>query len=149
MTQPFRIVPRLPASAVKTYQLLAPVRTHFRPAMCADVDCAAYLRGWETRVDESTDLGARQAHYIRREARRRYVETRERSGLTVFVFEAGQSCFRQHRSALERQPLYVVRDGDWRGNPRGTEPRIHDRPDDWVDDFATHQGRIVDTLNQG
>ena len=77
------------------------------------------------------------------------MEVRNPLGLTEFTFEAGQTCFVEHRVPLEREPLYVVRDGDWRGNPRGTAPRIHTRPDDWVDDFAEHQQRLADRFEQG
>jgi hypothetical protein len=47
---------------------------------------------------------------------------------------------------LERPELYVVRGGDWRGNPRG-EVRRHSGPDSWVNDFAEHQDRIARVVN--
>lgn len=175
-----RVTPRLPPQSVKTYQVTAPVSTHWRPATCAEVDCAAWRHGWRTVVDERTDLGERQAAYIRStcvpdalaaspagRGRRRYVEHRDAhqvqdgtgppagvvAGLTVFEFPAGQVCFASgneaHRVPLERQPLYLVRGGDWRGNPRGTPGRQHARPEDWVDDFATHQQQLDDTLRRG
>lgn len=146
---PNRILPQLPAQAFKTYQIVAPVSTHFRDATCAEVDCAAYLSGWRTVVDERVDLGQGQAHYIRTESGRRFVEHRDEAGMTVFEFPAGQKCFRPHKARLDRPEIYVVTGGDWRGNPRGLEPRRHANADDWIDDFATHQQTLADRLNQG
>lgn len=146
-----RITPALPADAMTTYRIARPKGTHWRPARCAEVDCAPYLHGWRTVIDESTEQGQAQAHYIRNVAGRGFTEARDEAGLTVFTFAAGQACFaaHQHRAPLDREPLYVVRGGDWRGNPRGTQPRVHTRPEDWVDDFATHQITLADRLAQG
>lgn len=143
------IEPGLPPEAVKTYTVAMPLQTHWRPATCAEVDCEAYLRGWRTIVDERTELGQRQAHYIRHDRSRRHNESRmDPDGVTVFTFEAGQTCFREHRAQLGRPQRYIVRGGDWRGNPRG-EFREHTRPDDFVDDFAEHQGKIATQLERG
>ena len=145
-----RILPNLPAADYKTYQILSPLSTHYRTGSCAEAQCGPYLNGWRTVVDEGTDLGRRQAHYVRLESGRGYSEARGEDGLTVFTFEAGQSCFATpHQIPLDRPEIYVVRDGDWRGNPRGTEPRVHSRPADWVDDFATHQDRLKTAIERG
>lgn len=144
----FRPEPALPASAMKTYGIVAPKATHYRPATCAEVDCPNHLNGWQTVVDESTELGQAQGHYIRNEAGRRYTEVRE-AALTTFTFEAGQLCFREHEARLDRPEIYLVRDGDWRGNPRGTDPRIHKDPQGWIDDFGEHQERLADRLGRG
>lgn len=141
-----RLEPALPAAAMKTYGIEAPSSTHFRAASCAEVNCSAYLNGWRTVVDTGSELGQRQADYIRRESGRLFtVEETEPDQLT-FVFEAGQKCFRQHRKRLDREPLYVVRDGDHRGNPRGTSAQRHSGPDAWLDDFANHQQQLADRL---
>src|SRR5258708_3372715 len=134
--QPFRVPPALPAAAMKTYQIAAPLATHWRPASCEEADCLAYLHGWQTSVDESAELGQRQADYIRSAAKRHYSERRAETGLTVFTFEAGQACFGQHRVPNTRPERFLVTGGDFRGNPLGTPPREHVRPDDWVEDFA-------------
>lgn len=133
---------------MKTYGIVAPKATHFRPATCAEVDCPNYTGGWRTTVDESTELGQAQGHYIRNEAGRRYTEVREAS-MTTFTFEAGQTCFREHETRLDRPEIYVVRDGDFRGNPRGTAPRVHQDPQAWVDDFGEHQERLADRMGRG
>lgn len=148
MRQPNRIQPALPAAAMKTYALVAPLASHWRPARCEEVDCANQAAGWRTVIDEATELGQAQAYYVRAQSGRRFVETRE-AGLTVFTFEPGQRCFAAHQAPLEREPTYLVKGGDWRGNPRGTPLRQHARPQDWVEDFAEHQQQLADRLERG
>lgn len=143
----FRADPVLPAAAMKTYQLIAPLSTHFRAAACAEVECAGWREGWRTVVDVATDLGKRQAKYIRDKAGRAYRFTKAGT-LVTFVFPAGQRCFTEHRVPLEREPLYIAKEGDWRGNPRGTAPRQH-TASSWVDDFATHQDKLAEAHNRG
>lgn len=138
-----RIDPRLGAQAFKTYSITAPLETHWRPATCAEFGCKAHEFGWRTQVDESSDLGQRQAHYIRKESGRRFREERTGDAVTTFTFEAGQRCFTPHKVRVDRQEVYRVRDGDWRGNPTG-RVYTHTRPSDWVDDFATHRSRLAD-----
>lgn len=139
-----RIQPAGPVRAYKTYQLASPVSTHYRDGTCDEAGCLAHRNGWQTAVDETTDLGQRQAHYIREVAGRRYTEVRTPAGLTAFTFEAGQKCFTTHKVPLDRPEFYVVRSGDWR--QMGT-PRQHSGPDAWVNDFAEHQDRIARVVN--
>jgi hypothetical protein len=146
--EPFRIAPALPPHAMKTYGIAQPAETHWRPAGCGDVDCAPHANGWVTEVDETSTLGQMQAHYIRVESGRRFVESRTAEGFTRFEFEAGQTCFTQHQVPVEREPVFLVRGGDWRGNPLRTS-RIHNRPEHWVEDFAEHQGRIAAAMEAG
>jgi hypothetical protein len=147
----FRITPDLPAAAYKTYQIVAPLSTHFRPATCAQARCEAYERGWATAVDEGSALGQAQAHYIRRESGRAYREGRDEAGLTVFVFGAGQRCFRsdQHRVPLEREPLWRVLGGDWRGNPLRIPVLAHTSAQAWRDDMGEHLNRLADQTERG
>lgn len=142
------IVPRLGPEAFKTYQIVAPIPTHFRPATCREVECAGYVNGWRTTVLPDSP----QANYIRRNSGRQFSETKNSNGdgTVVFTFPPGQTCFRasEHRVSLEREPLYVVSGGDARGNPLRT-PAVRHRAADWVDDFAEHQQAIADRIKQG
>jgi hypothetical protein len=143
----FRPEPKMAAAAYKTYAVVSPLSTHFRPATCAEVDCPHYVNGWRVRVEALTpDL-----LHAARTSGRKYAEQRVAEGETWLVFEAGQDCFktRDHRTRLDRAPLYVVRDGDHRGNPRQTRARQHLNPGNWVDDFATHQQAIADEIKKG
>ncbi|MET7452536.1 hypothetical protein ABZT03_11680 [Streptomyces sp. NPDC005574] len=142
-----RIEPLMPADAYKTYAVVSPLSSHFRPATCAEVDCPHYLNGWRTRVETLTPdlvLAARNSG-------RKYVEQSIAEGETYLVFEAGQACFRarEHRTRMDRPPLYVVRDGDHRGNPRRTRARQHLNPGSWVEDFAEHQQKLADEIKKG
>ncbi|MFJ4624225.1 hypothetical protein [Streptomyces sp. NPDC088812] len=145
--QPFRWEPKMAPDAYKTYAIVSPLTSHFRPATCAEVDCPHYLHGWRVRVESLTpDL-----LHAARNSGRRYTEQPVAAGETWLVFEAGQACFkaREHRTRMDRAPLYVVRDGDHRGNPRGTRARLHQRPENWVEDFAEHQQKLADEIEKG
>lgn len=131
----------------RTWQVRAPFASHWRVVSCAEVECEPHRYGWACTVitgsDDETDLlraaaGATDGH------RRRYTRQREPAGFVRYVFPAGQACLRAstHRVSLERPYLWVVRDGDWRGNRRGTSPYRHANGNDWVDHFATHLDRL-------
>lgn len=146
-----RISPQGPPELYKTYQVLRPISTHTRPATCAEVDCPNFLQGWRSTFDVSTDLGKRQARYVREHSGRRFeVEDVPAPGqpLLVLVFPAGQQCFTAHRVALERTPIFRIKGGDWRGNPRGL-PTVTRSPSDWMDDFATHQNELAEAIRKG
>lgn len=140
--------PRMDPQNYKTYAVVAPISTHFRPATCEEMGCPAYLNGWRVRVE---GLAPDLVHAARNSGRK-YVEQSIGEGETWLVFAPGQPCFRasDHRTrVMDRPPLYVVRDGDHRGNPRGTKARLHHSPDNWLDDFATHQQSLADEIAKG
>jgi hypothetical protein len=148
MPEPFRLEPALPVTSYVTYNISQPQRTHWRPATCAEMGCGHHVNGWETRVDESTDLGQKQAHYIRHDRGRRHVETRDEAGITHFAFEAGQTCFNPHQTTVGKPELYLVRSGDWRGSPEGVLRR-HQNVEQFIDDFGEHQETLADRLKKG
>lgn len=156
----------MPVTAYKSYELRAPVATHFRKAVCGEMiyaectqtdevgnpsctemHCSAHAHGWRTLVDVGTDLGERQAAYIGKHAGRRFVLEVD-GPLHTYTFPAGQQCFGAHLLPLERDPILIVRDGDWRGNPTG-HSRTHTRPADWIEDFAEHQSGLADEIKKG
>ena len=141
-----RIEPNMPPGAYKTYRILSPHATHFRPATCPEMACPAHEHGWRSTIDEATVLGQQQAHYIRKQSGRRYAEERLESGLTQFTFEAGQKCFTEHQMKLDRPEHYFVADGDWRAS--GGQ-RQHTKAQDWVEDFGEHQQRLADQIERG
>ncbi|MDJ0460581.1 hypothetical protein [Streptomyces sp. H27-C3] len=135
----------LPAESYQTFSITQPRDTTV-VAACEQVGCPAHQNGWESVIDETTDLGQQQARYIRGESRRTFREQKTATGLTAFRFESGQRCFAEHRT---RPELYAVRDGDCaRGNPTG-RVRQHSSPADWVEDFGEHQLRLVDQQTKG
>lgn len=142
----FRLPLHGPPQAFKTYALKAPISTHWRKASCAEIGCSAHLKGWTTIVAVESP----QAQYIRAKSGRHFTEARRAGGMTEFRFPAGQACFAagDHKVPLERTPLYVVRDGDYRGNPTGRSMR-HRTAEAWRDDFGEHQERIADERRRG
>ncbi|NGO68516.1 hypothetical protein [Streptomyces boncukensis] len=139
-----RITPSAPVQAYQTYRIHTPPDRLVKAA-CEQVGCAAWARGWDSVVDESTDLGQRQAAYIRTQSGRTFRELHKANGLTVFRFQSGQRCFQEHRT---RPELYLVRDGDWRGNPTGRQ-RQHQNARDWIEDFGEHQQCVSDQREKG
>jgi hypothetical protein len=140
------IEPRMDPQFYKTYQVS--VRSDdWRPATCDEVDCDHYLHGWRVRVEGT----AADLLHAARTSGRRFREERIADGQTWLHFEAGQPCFRAitHRTRIGKPELYIVRDGDRRGNPRGTKARLHQRLADWQDDFATHQQTLADAQARG
>lgn len=146
-----RIQPNAPASMYKTYQILAPKETHFRPATCAEVECEQYQKGWKTTIDTSTELGQKQFYYITKQSGKHFKAMPLPGGLVEFEFTAGQPCFNasKHQVKLDRPEIFIVRDGDFRGSPKGIPARKHQRASDWVEDFAEHQSKVADDRQKG
>lgn len=146
-----RITPSVGAEHYKTYQITAPVSTHFVTGPC-DGDtftCRAAENGWKMRIDLSTDLGQAQAYYIKYESGRKYTSEKVGDQLFELTFASGQPCFGVHRKRIDRPENYVVKGGDFRGNPRGIAPRIHTKPEFWLEDFAENQDRIAEARRKG
>lgn len=151
-----RIQPQMGAEAYKTYSIVAPASSHFRPATCAETDCPDYLNGWRVRVEGLPADMLHTARTARFQVNGRWVPYKHAEmpvapGETWLVYEAGQPCFHagEHRLRLDKPELFLVRDGDHRGNPRGTRARMHQRPELWVEDFGEHQQNIADAIAKG
>lgn len=135
-----RIAPRLPVTAMQTHAILSPIRTHFRPATCVEVECRHYEHGWTLRTAGlAADMVAAARH-----SGRHYTETADEHGAPVLHFAAGQPCFRasEHRVRLDREPVYLKRNGDWRGDPDGLSaaPVRLSGPDAFADSLHTATG---------
>lgn len=142
--------PRLGADAFKTYQIAAPKSTHWTVVTCEEYGCAAGANGWKSLIDESTDLGQKQAFYIRKHSGRKFTAQKLASGLTEFTFTSGQPCFAEHKERVEDRPeIYLVKGGDKRGNPRRIKPVTHTRPEFWVEDFQENQDALRSRIEKG
>lgn len=141
-----RITPEGRVQDYRTFQIMAPASTHRRPATCAEVNCPHYMGGWRVRVE---GLPPDMLHAARTSGRK-YTELHVAEGESWLVFEAGQTCFKasQHSVPLDRQEIFIARDGDWRGNPTGNV-RKHTRPEFWLEDMQENQGRLADLRQQG
>ena len=136
---------------MQAYRVVSPLATHYRPGTCEEADCSQQAHGWQTRLDLKTELGVRQATYIRSQSGRTFVEQLDPASCTVlFIFAPDQPCFssvndngrpRQgHYIPLERPELYLVDSAGGR--------RIHSGGDAWVDDLCTNQSIIADLQNK-
>lgn len=142
--QPNRIAPLGPSSAYITYSITARPDTGQR-FTCQEVGCEYWRDGWDSPIDERTETGRMWAWMIRHQSGRDFKELPRADGVTVFRFAAHQRCFRDHETIPD---LFVVRDGDWRGNPtkRG---RVHVNGVDWAEDFMQHEGQLADLREKG
>lgn len=141
-----RIPPQGRVHDYKTYQIVSPLSTHWEKATCQQVDCPDYLNGWRVKVE---GLPPELVHAAR-SSLRKFSELEISSNEHWLVFEAGQPCFRasEHRRLLDKQELFIVRDGDFRGNPTGNVRR-HTSPEFWQEDFAEHQDQLAHRIQQG
>lgn len=143
-----RLEPQMPAAAYKTYAVSRPAATHWRTVSCQAVECPNHLRGWRITIDLSTKVGQEQARYIRDHSGRKYEKVIQSGTLVTLEFPAGQQCFTEHRIPLDREPLYLVKGGDYRGNPLHIATQRRSARS-WVDDFGEHQQRLADEIRKG
>jgi len=143
-----RIVPVLGPEHYKSYSWQQPLVTHWRAVTCEEARCGAWRDGWVTVVDTATELGQRQAAFIRADRSRQHREEPSGTSLVSFTFPPGQQFFagspkHEHRKPKGYPPVLLVTGGDWRGNPRNIPVTVHRTAEDWVDDFATHQEMLA------
>lgn len=141
-----RLEPNLPLHAYQTFQISMPLETHWRPATCADVDCPQYLNGWRVRLDPLSEADRWAIHRSGLKFDRLDVA----EGETWLIFEPGQPCFAasEHREPIGRPELFIVKDGDWRGNPTGSV-RKHAQAEHWVEQFSENQAKIAEVVERG
>lgn len=150
---PFANIRRLikaPVHTMRTFQIDQPLKTHFRAARCAEVECPAWRSGWRMGYDLGDPERAAAARWIRDKSGRSYtyVITGEPPAQKVtFTFPAGQECFTTHRVPLDREPFYVVRGGDFRGNPQRLRQR--ENADTFIDRWASDLDKLSEVRERG
>lgn len=147
--KPWRPDTKIPAKNMQTFAISAPKSTHTRKATCEEVECPQYARGWTMKIDLGTDLGQKQAYYIKHQAGRAYKVTDQRDGLVTLEFRGGQPCFREHRVPTGRPERFLVKGGDHRGNPLRTKTRVHAKPEHWIEEFQENQDHIKTAIERG
>ena len=148
MSTLFRLPPVAPVQAYRTWSLVRPAnREFFRDATCEEVNCLRFRNGWRTVLDLTTAQGLRTADWITRSSGRKYT-LQQAEQTATFTFERGQRCFEKHKLARERDPIFVVRDGDHRGNPTGRR-RVHKYGVDWRDDMQENLSRVAEDRRRG
>lgn len=143
-----RIEPKAGPEHFTSYQMTMPSSTHRRRASCREVDCQARAKGYRAQFDVSTTDGRANAHRVEALKGRRMWSRHVEGPLVTYTFPAGQDCLDVHTVPLEREPFYVVKGGDHRGNPREIAARQL-RPADWVDHFANHQAALAAQHERG
>jgi hypothetical protein len=136
--------PKMPASRYKSFVIHSPQDRTVK-TVCEEAGCEYWRDGWDSPVDERTGQGRTWAAIIRFQSKRTFRELQTADGVTIFRFEPGQRCFRNHQT---RPETFLVRGGDFRGNPRG-ERRVHKNAADWVEDGAIHMDRLVTAIRRG
>lgn len=144
-----RITPAGSPEQYKTFQVVAPISTHTEVISCEQAECPQYARGWKMTIDLNTDLGQKQAHYIKNLAGRSYKKLSAVNGLVELEFAANQPCFGEHRVRIDRPEIYRVKGGDFRGNPLRTPTRTHKRPEFWLEEFQANQDRLKTAEERG
>jgi len=148
-----RITPRLGPEYYQSYTMSLPLSTHWRPATCEEVDCPDFINGFVLTVDTSTDLGQKQYYYVTHDKSRKYSMQRLNQYTYKFIYGPGNNPFagpaHEHRLPIGREPYWLVRGGDWRGNPRGIETRVHTKPEFWVEDCADNQQKLAEFEKRG
>lgn len=143
---------RTPVEHQRTFQIDQPLETHFRRATCQEVECKAYAFGWKMGFDLTDPDKVAAARAIRDKSGRTFtVELVDALGpnpKVILTFAAGQRCFQTHRVPLEREPFYIVRGGDFRGNPR-RERTVHRTADSFVDRWDNELSAVKEVLERG
>lgn len=145
----FRFQPAGPVHAYETFQVsTSQAPEHWRRATCEEIDCEAWRFGWVTRVPAGGELEAT----VRSAVPGMWLTAELDGGETVFTFPPYTPCFRASQHRLPRADsvpeLFVVRGGDWRGNPTG-QRRVHQRPEDWAEHLHESTDRITEALRKG
>jgi hypothetical protein len=139
-----RVEPTLPAHLMRTHYILAPLNTHWRRGTCEEAECRPYLEGWGTPAKAFNEEDLSRLRHMGY----KWGVVQIAEGEDHFWFEAGQRCFRSwaepHMVQLERPGIFLVRDGDHRGNPRKTEPVVFSGPDSWADSLNTNLEKLQD-----
>jgi hypothetical protein len=143
-----RVKPKMAPGAYRSFEVRSPLATHFRDASCKEARCEHYLNGWVSEIDVSTQQGKVWAAAIKRSGRAYTVDRSGPGPVITFRFEAGQRCFAApHKVPVGRPELFVVRDGDWRGNPSGNSARV--RPPEFVERMAENLDALDSALRRG
>lgn len=122
----------------QNFAIAQPLATHFRQATCKEIECAAYVEGWQTIVPDASP----QANYIRNRSERTYTERYGDNGMVEFTFPPGQMCFNSwaHRVPNGRPEIFIH---ESLGNRR-----VHTRGIDWVEHVHDEIDPVIDAIKR-
>jgi hypothetical protein len=148
-----RLVPDAGPEQFVTHKVSAPIHSHWRPATCEEFECDDFVYGFVFTCDTSTELGQSQYYYLTHDRSRRYSMQRVGPQMVKFVYGPGFRGFgnahASHRVPIGRPPLYLVAEGDFRGNPRGVPTRVHRNVEDFVDHSWSHFDKLKTIYERG
>lgn len=141
-----RLAPEGPMQAYKTYGAAMPIDSHWVSVTCEEFECEFFLNGWSINVAPLSEQDRAAINAFGYRYRVLEVTAEE----TLWLFEPGQPCFKSSTHRVQvRPPTFYTRAGDWRGDPTGQRPYVHDSAENWVDDMATHLDRIRAAQQKG
>jgi hypothetical protein len=133
----------------ETYGMALPLKTHWVPASCEEVNCEPFLYGFVTTIDVSTPLGQKQYDFLIKDRKRTYSLQRPSMHIFKFIYPPGTICmaYADHKLPKDRPGTFYKRRGDYR--LVGQRPQIFKRPEDWVDEFGNHQLKLAALIQKG
>lgn len=135
-----------PVQAYRTYAVLPDRRTAPRRATCEEFGCLNWRNGFAVPIPAGPE-GERRRQILKA-SRRSYTLRTKEDGTILAIFPPGTTCFAVETHRVQTSELFVVRGGDWRGNPTGYR-RVHQRPADWVEDCSIHLDKIATEARRG
>jgi hypothetical protein len=139
-----RPAPKMPSGSYSTYRIASPVSTHYRPAVCPEIDCKAHREGWFYYWDDLTE----ELQYLYTHAGKRW-EYKEINGSKAIWFPPGQLCFqiKSHVYSLERPEFHYVGRGDFRTFRTRTAQKC--KPEEWQDRMASNLDELKTAFERG
>jgi hypothetical protein len=133
----------------KTYE----IQQELDEVSCEAAFCPDFMLGFVTTCDLSTDLGRRQAEFIRKDKGRSHIEEMAAPGLVQFTFPPGTRCFAppdrpRHLKPRDGEQRLIERGGDWRGNPSGVWIE-HTRAEFFLESWAENQDGLIREIQRG
>lgn len=135
-----RVAPKLSNDRMQTHTILAPLQTHWRKATCEEVACKPFLEGYGVPLKglDADDLALLESFIKVHKMKASKVEITD--GEWHYWFAPGQRCLRasSHVRRLDREEIFLVRNGDWRGTDPTQDPITFSSADSWADHLGTH-----------
>ncbi len=112
---------------LQNFRVAMPPATHRISATCREVDCTHYLGGWMTVVA----VDSRQDIYIKNHCGRKWTVTKVGANTLEYIFEPGQTCFREHTRLSGRPPFYLHETAEGRRVHRAQDfiEHVHEETD--------------------
>ena len=128
-----RATPKMGPNNYKTFAVRNTIK--WVQAPCSEVQCDGYVNGWVMQRERLAD----DLYYAVTHSGRSYKESHVAPGMTLLVFEPGQTCFKSIEDShlmpvVNSAELFFAGRGDFRTfNPRNA--RRHTKPEFWVEEF--------------